>query len=45
MTVAATPTRTATPIPNVVVPTLSFPMLALLALALAGAALLFLRKT
>lgn len=43
-TVAATPTRTTTPIAGVVVPTLTFPMLALLGLALAGAALLFLRK-
>jgi uncharacterized repeat protein (TIGR01451 family) len=42
--VAATPTRTATAIANVVVPTLSFPMLALLGLALVGAALLFLRR-
>ena len=43
-TVAATPTRTATPIAGVVVPTLSFPLLALLGLALAGAALLLLRR-
>jgi hypothetical protein len=43
-TVAATPTRTTTPIAGVVVPTLTFPMLALLGLALAGAALLLLRK-
>jgi len=42
--VAATPTRTATAIPNVVVPTLSFGMLALLGVALAGAALLLLRR-
>jgi hypothetical protein len=42
--VAATPTRTATPIPNVVAPTLTFPMLALLGLALAGAALLLLKR-
>jgi uncharacterized repeat protein (TIGR01451 family) len=43
-TVAATPTRTVTPIPNVVVPTLSSPMLVLLGLALSGAALLLLRR-
>jgi len=42
--VAATPTRTATPIAGVVVPTLTFPMLALLGLALAGAALLLLKR-
>ena len=43
-TVAATPTRTTTPIAGVVVPTLTFPMLALLGLALAGAALLLLKR-
>ena len=42
--VAATPTRTATQIAGVVVPTLTFPMLALLGLALAGAALLLLKR-
>jgi hypothetical protein len=42
--VPATPTRTATPIAGVVVPTLTFPMLALLGLALAGAALLLLKR-
>jgi uncharacterized repeat protein (TIGR01451 family) len=42
--VAATPTRTATQIAGVVVPTLSFPMLVLLGLALAGAALLLLKR-
>jgi CSLREA domain-containing protein len=41
--VTATPTRTTTPI-GVVVPTLTFPMLALLGLALAGAALLLLKR-
>jgi uncharacterized repeat protein (TIGR01451 family) len=44
-TVAATPTRTPTQIAGVVVPTLSFPMLALFGLALAGAALLFLKRS
>jgi hypothetical protein len=42
--ITATPTRTTTPIAGVVVPTLTFPMLALLGLALVGAALLLLRK-
>ena len=42
--VTATPTRTFTPIAGVVVPTLTFPMLALLGLALAGAALLLLKR-
>jgi CSLREA domain-containing protein len=41
----STPTRTPTQIAGVVVPTLSFPMLALLGLALAGAALLFLKRS
>jgi hypothetical protein len=40
----ATPTRTPTQIAAVVVPTLSLPMLALLGLALAGAALLLLKR-
>lgn len=44
-TVAATPTRTQTPISGVVVPTLTPPMLALLGLALAAAALLFLKRS
>jgi hypothetical protein len=43
-TVAATPTRTPTQIAGVVVPTLSFPMLALLGLALGAAALLLLKR-
>jgi hypothetical protein len=43
--VAATPTQTPTQIAGVVVPTLSFPMLALFGLALAGAALLFLKRS
>jgi hypothetical protein len=42
--VANTPTRTATPIVGVVVPTLSFPMLGLLGLALAAAALVALKR-
>jgi uncharacterized repeat protein (TIGR01451 family) len=41
----ATATATATPIAGAVVPTLSFPMLALLGLALAGAALVRIRGT
>jgi uncharacterized repeat protein (TIGR01451 family) len=44
-TVAPTATQTPIPITGVVVPTLTPPMLALLGLALAGAALLFLRKS
>ena len=40
-----TPTSTSAPTTGAVVPTLSFPMLALLALALAGAALLLIRGT
>jgi hypothetical protein len=43
-TVAGTPTRTPAQIAAVVIPTLSFPMLALLGLALAGAALLLLKR-
>jgi hypothetical protein len=43
-TVAATPTRTPTAITGVVVPTLSFPMLTLLGIALAGVAVWFLKK-
>lgn len=42
--VAATPTRTQTQIAGVVVPTLSSPILALLGLALAGTALLLLKR-
>jgi hypothetical protein len=44
-TPAGVPTATATPITGAVVPTLSFPMLALLGLALAGAALVVIRGT
>jgi hypothetical protein len=40
----STPTRTPTQIAAVVVPTLSLPMLALLGLVLAGAALLLLKR-
>jgi len=43
-TATATPSRTPTQIAGVVVPTLSFPMLALLGLALAGVAGFFLRR-
>lgn len=41
----STPTRTPTQVSGVVVPTLSFPMLALFGLALVGAALLFLKRS
>jgi CSLREA domain-containing protein len=44
-TVAGTPTRTPTQISGVVVPTLTPPMLVLLGLALAGAALMFLKRS
>lgn len=44
-TVAPTATQTPLPITGAVVPTLSFPMLALLALGLAGAAVLLMRRT
>jgi hypothetical protein len=42
--VQATATQTPIPTAGVVVPVLSFPMLALLGLALVGTALLFLRR-
>lgn len=44
-TIPPTSTPTSTPITGAVVPTLSFPMLAVLALALAGAAMLLIRGT